>query len=223
MVAHEVCNSMAQTTVPVYLSGKLGSMVYTGNRQGTAVRMLVTPKNPETAGQTAQRQRFSAAAKAWAAISNAAQLAWKTYAATLANNLSSFNAFVRVNITAQLVGTTPPTLPPGSVSIAPVSFSGSPPLTATVTTGGAVALTVTPVASPAPDYYIYRASGEKSAGVSATPQMEILLVTAGSSPATASALGTASQAMVWTGLPSRQPKRRPVCRTLAPDLTVDRV
>jgi nucleoside diphosphate kinase len=61
---------MAQTTVPVYLSGKLGSMVYTGNRQGTAVRMLVTPKNPETAGQTAQRQRFSAAAKAWAAISN---------------------------------------------------------------------------------------------------------------------------------------------------------
>jgi len=65
---------MAQTTVPVYLSGKLGSMVYTGNRQGTAVRMLVTPKNPETAGQTAQRQRFSAAAKAWAAISNAAQL-----------------------------------------------------------------------------------------------------------------------------------------------------
>jgi hypothetical protein len=59
---------MAQTTVPVYLSGKLGSMVYTGNRQGTAVRMLVTPKNPETAGQTAQRQRFSAAAKAWAAV-----------------------------------------------------------------------------------------------------------------------------------------------------------
>jgi hypothetical protein len=134
---------MAQTTVPVYLSGKLGSMVYTGNRQGTAVRMLVTPKNPETAGQTAQRQRFSAAAKAWAAISNAAQLAWKTYAATLTNNLSSFNAFVRVNITAQLVGTTPPTLPPGSVSIAPVSFTGTPPLTATVTSGGAVTLTVT--------------------------------------------------------------------------------
>jgi hypothetical protein len=37
---------MAQTTVPVYLTGKLGSMVYTANRQGTAVRMLVTPKNP---------------------------------------------------------------------------------------------------------------------------------------------------------------------------------
>jgi hypothetical protein len=59
---------MAQTTVPVYLSGKLGSMVYTGNRQGTAVRMLVTPKNPETAGQTAQRQRFSAAPQIMAAF-----------------------------------------------------------------------------------------------------------------------------------------------------------
>jgi hypothetical protein len=64
---------MAQTTVPVYLSGKLGSMVYTGNRQGTAVRMLVTPKNPETAGQTAQRQRFSAAAKTWSALVSASQ------------------------------------------------------------------------------------------------------------------------------------------------------
>jgi len=37
---------MAQTTVPVYLTGKLGSMVYTKNRPGAAVRTLVTPANP---------------------------------------------------------------------------------------------------------------------------------------------------------------------------------
>ena len=48
---------MAQSTVPVYLTGKLGSMVYTANRKGTAVRMLVTPKNPTTPAQQAQPQK----------------------------------------------------------------------------------------------------------------------------------------------------------------------
>ena len=33
---------MAQCTLPVYLTGKLGSMVYTNNRQGTAIRAKVT-------------------------------------------------------------------------------------------------------------------------------------------------------------------------------------
>ena len=59
---------MAQCTIPVYLTGKLGSMVYTGNRQGTAVRTCVTPANPKTAAQTAIRTIFSAAAKAWAGL-----------------------------------------------------------------------------------------------------------------------------------------------------------
>jgi hypothetical protein len=61
MVAHEVCTVMAQTTIPVYLTGKLGSSVYTPNRQGTVVRMLIVPQDPQTAGQTAQRQRFASA------------------------------------------------------------------------------------------------------------------------------------------------------------------
>jgi len=63
-VAHEVSKHMAQCTIPVYLTGKVGSIVYTGNRQGTAVRQLVTPSNPQTAAQSAQRARFAAAAKA---------------------------------------------------------------------------------------------------------------------------------------------------------------
>ncbi len=88
-VAHEVCNHMAQTTIPVYLTGKVGSIVYTPNRQGTAVRQLVTPKNPSTAGQTAQRQRFAAADKAWSGISAAARATWKTFAAKLANSNSA--------------------------------------------------------------------------------------------------------------------------------------
>ena len=100
---------MAQSTVPVYLTGKVGSIVYTGNRQGTAVRMLVTPANPNTALQSSQRAKFAAAAKAWKGLANAAQLTWKTFAATLKNNLSSFNAYVKVSITSQIVGTSPPT------------------------------------------------------------------------------------------------------------------
>ena len=112
-VAHEVCNHMAQTTIPVYLTGKVGSIVYTPNRQGTAVRQLVTPKNPSTAGQTAQRQRFSAAAKAWAgpARRGASHVEDVRRDARQQPQLS-FNAYVRVNITCQEVGTTPPTNTP---------------------------------------------------------------------------------------------------------------
>jgi len=179
---------MAQTTVPVYLTGKVGSVVYTGNRQGTAVRQLVTPKNPSTPVQTLQRQRFSAAAKAWAGLAQASKLTWKTFAATLANNLSSFNAFVKVYITALIVGDAAPTAAPSSVAIPNVSLSA---LTATVNGSGVASLDLTLTAATAPDFYIYRSSGPKSAGVSATPQCDVILVTAGSSPATATALGAA--------------------------------
>jgi len=74
---------MAQSTVPVYLTGKVGSIVYTGNRQGTAVRMLVTPANPNTPGQSAQRARFTTAAQAWKGLAAAAQASWTTFAKTL--------------------------------------------------------------------------------------------------------------------------------------------
>ena len=46
---------MAQSTVPVYLTGKVGAIVYTPNRQGTAIRTLVTPRNPNSQAQTAAR------------------------------------------------------------------------------------------------------------------------------------------------------------------------
>ena len=128
---------MAQSTVPVYLTGKVGSIVYTANRQGTAVRMLVTPKNPSTPGQSAQRARFTTAAQAFKGLTASVQLAWKSFASTLKNNLSAFNAYVKVAVTAQLVGNTPPTTPPTSVSIPPVTFTGTPPLTASLASGGA--------------------------------------------------------------------------------------
>ena len=62
---------MTQCTIPVYLKGKLGSMVYTPNCQGTAVRTCVTPANPKTVAQTTRRSRFAAAAKAWADLAAA--------------------------------------------------------------------------------------------------------------------------------------------------------
>jgi hypothetical protein len=101
---------MAQSTVPVYLTGKVGSIVYTGNRQGTAVRMLVTPANPNTPGQQAQRQKFSVAAKAYASPSAAAQASWKSFAATLKNNLSAFNACVKISVIRRVCPTDKPTL-----------------------------------------------------------------------------------------------------------------
>jgi hypothetical protein len=178
---------MAQTTIPVYLTGKVGSVVYTGNRQGTAVRQLVVPKNPQTPAQTTQRQRFAAAAKAWAALTTAARNTWTAFAATLANNLSPFNSFVKVAVTDEIVGVSMPTTAPVGVTLPTVTLST---LAGTIASG-VLSLSLTPTASPAPDYYMYRACGPKSQGINAVPQCDVLLVTAGSSPATATALGAA--------------------------------
>jgi hypothetical protein len=43
-LAPKDCANMAQTTVPVYLTAKLGSLACTKYRQGTAVRTKVKPK-----------------------------------------------------------------------------------------------------------------------------------------------------------------------------------
>ena len=82
MVDHEVCPNMAQTTVPVYLTAKLGSLACTKYRQGTAIRTKLKPKNPKTAAQTTQRQRFTPATKAGAGLTAAAQPSWSTFAKT---------------------------------------------------------------------------------------------------------------------------------------------
>jgi hypothetical protein len=66
------------------------------------------PKNPKTAAQTTQRQQFTTATKAGAGLTAAAQPSWRTFAKTPRNNLSSFNAFVNLNVTSQIVGATVP-------------------------------------------------------------------------------------------------------------------
>jgi hypothetical protein len=195
---------MAQTTVKVYLTGKLGSMVYTPNRQGTAVRTLVTPKNPKTAAQTAQRSRLAAAAKAWSALAAAARTSWKNLISSFPNNLSAFNIFVKVAVTAAECGDNAPTVAPALPAIGLPTF-GSPPLAGTVSTStGAVTLTCTPSLTPAPDHYIYRASKPVSAGVASTPQMEVILIVAGASPASASALGAAYTTKFGTPVAGKQ-------------------
>ena len=65
-------------------------------------------------------------------------------------------------------------------------------------------LTCTPSLTPAPDHYIYRASKPVSAGVASTPQMEVILIVAGASPASASALGTAYTTKFGTPVAGKQ-------------------
>jgi len=187
---------MAQTTVKVYLTGKLGSMVYTPNRQGTAVRSLVTPKNPQTAAQTTQRGRLSAAAKAWGALTSAARLSWKNLISSFPNNLSSFNIFVKNAVTSAECGDTQPTTAPAMPSIGlPVVTAPSAILSAGT---GLLALSFTPVLSPAPDHYLYKASAPVGPGVSAQPALDIVAVSTGASPLSASALGAAYVAKFGT-------------------------
>jgi hypothetical protein len=84
-----------------------------------------------------------------------------------------------------------PTTAPAVPTIGIPTF-GSTPLAASLSTAtGLLTMTLTPTLSPAPDFYIYRASKPVSPGVSAKQELEIILTATGSSPASASALGAA--------------------------------
>ena len=90
---------MAQCVRDPNMSGKLGDVVYTPNRQGTAVRTRVTPFNPNTSVQTAVRSIFSTVTKAWKNLTVAQRLSWKNLVSAFSGNLSPFNIFTKLNAT----------------------------------------------------------------------------------------------------------------------------
>lgn len=187
---------MAQCTKNPYLTGKVGDIVYTPNRQGTAVRERVTPNPVNSNLQLAVRATLSTVAKFWRTITTAQRLSWANLAATFPGNLSGFNAFVKINAVrvecAQSILATAPAIPAFGV----LTF-GATPLAISVTSGGVIAATITPSSTVAPDKYMYMASKPLSAGRAKGPEQIVNIATA-ASPLSASALGTAYGAVCGT-------------------------
>lgn len=114
--------------------GKLGGQVFSKNRGGAYVRTKVTPSNPQTAFQVAQRALLSTFSQAWRALTEAQREAWNGAVSNYATtnvfgdlvNPTGAQLHTKININASLAGgvaiTTPP-LPVGISSPAGVSIT----------------------------------------------------------------------------------------------------
>lgn len=105
---------MAKLKAPLFsfsAAGKLGnSLVYFGWKGLQVVRQYVIPANPDTTGQSTQRDILKAAVDEWHETKYIAKdkTAWDKYAAILAKPMSGFNAFVKSWIDAVIAGITTP-------------------------------------------------------------------------------------------------------------------
>lgn len=78
-------------------SGSIGgTLVYSKWKGRNYVRTLVTPSNPRSTGQTAQRAMLAFLSQTWAALTTGQQATWNEEADAL--TISPFNAYVRSNL-----------------------------------------------------------------------------------------------------------------------------
>ena len=85
---------MPKVTGPLFslrASGTLNGALTFGTQQGrNIVRQRVTPKDPRSAGQLAQRARVALAATAWSSLDAITRAAWQTAGAAAAMNGYSY-------------------------------------------------------------------------------------------------------------------------------------
>jgi len=95
---------MAKVIAPLFgfsASGALAKTLVYMNWKGISdVRQYVIPANPQSAGQTAQRDLLTAAVLSYHSVllTGADKIAWNRYATTLAAVMAGFNAFCKRHI-----------------------------------------------------------------------------------------------------------------------------
>lgn len=110
--------------------GSIGGVVYSRNTFGAYTRQKVTPVNPNTPAQTAQRARFANAANDWVqTLTEAQRQTWDQYASAVpigdifGNSVArtGFNMYIRQHTLLALVGGTPATTAPAVNAQAPIT------------------------------------------------------------------------------------------------------
>jgi len=167
---------------------KLGTSVFTINRYGAVIRKRVKGINPRTTAQTNIRGDFSAATKAWKALTAAQRAGWAALASTLTKTdvygksytLAPNALFTQVQTHERMLGITPATAavtPSGTIPAAPLSVAAvSSTGVVTVTTGTQAAST---------GYYVIKTSPGLSPGVTyGGSKLRIAAINAASASAT---------------------------------------
>lgn len=149
--------------------GKLGGHVFSKNRGGAYLRTKVTPSNPQTEDQVAQRALLATFSQSWKGLTEAQRTAWNgavgQYATTNVFgdtvNPTGATLHTKLNINVALAGGSAILVPPLPVGIAsPAGVS----VTATVT-GSAVEIDWTSGAVPAGVTRIVEATPQMSPGI----------------------------------------------------------
>jgi len=112
------------------MRGKLNGSVASKNRGGSYLRNKVTPVNPNTSYQVAQKNRLTTQAQAWRGLTDAQRLAWNSAVSNFARtdifgdlkNPSGFNLFCKLNSNLTMVGVAAINTPPTSTSVLNVSL-----------------------------------------------------------------------------------------------------
>jgi len=149
--------------------GKLGGHVFSKNRGGAYMRTKVTPSNPQSADQVAQRALLAQASQAWKALTEAQRLAWNSSVSAYATtnvfgdivNPTGATLHTRLNINASLAGGSAITAPP-----TPVGVQTPEGLSVTATAGTpTMELDWTSGAVPAGHAMIIEATNQMSPGI----------------------------------------------------------
>lgn len=112
--------------------GKLSGTVFSKNRGGNYVRTKVTPVNPQTSDQVAQRNRLSTYSQNFRALGASAIAAWNTAVANFTNTdifgdiktPAGINLYTRLNMNLDLAGQSAITTPPVPAGADPVIITG---------------------------------------------------------------------------------------------------
>lgn len=112
--------------------GKVAGTVFSKNRGGNYVRTKVTPVNPQSTAQTAQRNRLTTYAQNFRALGASAIAAWNTAVANFTNTdifgdiktPAGINLYTRLNMNLDLAGQAAITTPPVPAGADPVVISG---------------------------------------------------------------------------------------------------
>ena len=135
------------------MSGKLNGSVASFNRGGAYLRNKVTPVNPQTTFQQANRNKLTSFSQQWSALTDAERLSWNNSVTAWAKtdifgdvrNPSGINLFVKINVRLATAGqavltTAPSPASAGSInSLTIVADESASTLVATFTASGVTA------------------------------------------------------------------------------------
>lgn len=172
------------------IRNKIAATVFTKNGAGAAIRNRVTPINRRSTNQTTMRQRLASLSSQWRGLTEVQRAGWNAASGSfpVQDNLgqtiflTGAQFYNRCNANLLLIGAATISVAPNPTSFAILTAGASLPNDA-----GTFTQAFTPTPVPAGFTLVIRATGPKSAGISAPSQSDFRFVqnvaAAGTSPA----------------------------------------